>query len=343
MGADCSLRRCPNGTAWADFPTATDVAHASAECSNMGTCDRASGKCKCRQGFSGAACQLMRCPGGVESGKDCSGHGVCMTMRQAASTVDGYGMLRKTTYNLWDADKIFGCSCDPGWTGYDCSLRTCPLGDDPLETASGTNDEIQILDCLCGSGCAGSVQLSFRGQTTSAIAHGADATAIKTALEALRTIVSVSISLDAGTALCDTDGVATKITFTHQPGDLPDLIPYSASLSQTSGSPIFAVRVGGASSIYGSNPASVTGNREAKECSNRGICDRSSGECECSTLDGDNDNLWSSSNGAGGSVAKAAGARGDCGFASLTVTSCPTAETGTVCTPTVAFTIFDAF
>ena len=40
MGADCSLRRCPNGTAWADFPTATDAAHATAECSNMGISPR---------------------------------------------------------------------------------------------------------------------------------------------------------------------------------------------------------------------------------------------------------------------------------------------------------------
>ena len=24
-----------------------------------------------------------------------------------------------------------GCLCDDGWQGYDCSLRTCPYGDDP--------------------------------------------------------------------------------------------------------------------------------------------------------------------------------------------------------------------
>ena len=31
----------------------------------------------------------------------------------------------------WDADRIYGCFCDDGYEGYDCSLRSCPLGDDP--------------------------------------------------------------------------------------------------------------------------------------------------------------------------------------------------------------------
>jgi len=43
-GADCSLRFCPNGTAWADYSTAVDEAHAMAECSNMGICNRATAR-----------------------------------------------------------------------------------------------------------------------------------------------------------------------------------------------------------------------------------------------------------------------------------------------------------
>jgi len=31
--------------------------------------------------------------------------------------------------------QIFGCYCDPYYMGYDCSLRSCRLGDDPLTTA----------------------------------------------------------------------------------------------------------------------------------------------------------------------------------------------------------------
>ena len=33
------------------------MAHALAECSNMGLCDRATGKCRCFAGFEGEACQ----------------------------------------------------------------------------------------------------------------------------------------------------------------------------------------------------------------------------------------------------------------------------------------------
>ena len=35
-------------------------------------------------------------------------------------------------YDLWDADKDRSCTCDSPYTGGDCSLRACPVGDDPL-------------------------------------------------------------------------------------------------------------------------------------------------------------------------------------------------------------------
>ena len=57
-GADCNEHHCPLGVAWADKATGVDVALSGAtaathgtECSNRGTCDRASGKCSCKGGF----------------------------------------------------------------------------------------------------------------------------------------------------------------------------------------------------------------------------------------------------------------------------------------------------
>lgn len=35
-------------------------------------------------------------------------------------------------YKLWDSKKARSCTCDAGWTGYDCASRVCPKGDDPL-------------------------------------------------------------------------------------------------------------------------------------------------------------------------------------------------------------------
>jgi hypothetical protein len=43
-------------------------------------------------------------------------------------------------YRLWDKTHNQACKCDPRWTGDDCSLRKCPLGDDPL-TITTTDDQ----------------------------------------------------------------------------------------------------------------------------------------------------------------------------------------------------------
>ena len=48
---------CPAGKASADVATAYNKAHASAECSNKGLCDRSTGLCKCFLPFTGGACE----------------------------------------------------------------------------------------------------------------------------------------------------------------------------------------------------------------------------------------------------------------------------------------------
>jgi EGF-like domain len=57
-GADCSLRMCLFGAAWA-----TDAAnpHEHVECSNQGACNRATGECECHPGFTGRACSRSEC------------------------------------------------------------------------------------------------------------------------------------------------------------------------------------------------------------------------------------------------------------------------------------------
>ncbi len=59
----------------------------------------------------------VKCP------NDCSGHGTCVTSRQSGSRVYNRKALRQGHYNDWDADRIQGCVCQDGWTGYDCSER----------------------------------------------------------------------------------------------------------------------------------------------------------------------------------------------------------------------------
>ena len=60
-GITCQVRECPKGFAFFDEPTSSNTAHALAECSNAGICDRSTGFCKCNPLFTGAACQIKDC------------------------------------------------------------------------------------------------------------------------------------------------------------------------------------------------------------------------------------------------------------------------------------------
>jgi len=89
---DCSSRTCPSGRAWADIPSSSTTAHAYAECSNRGVCDRSSGLCACFDGFTGAACQRNKCP------NDCSGHGLCLSIKQLARSDSALPLGPNTFY-----------------------------------------------------------------------------------------------------------------------------------------------------------------------------------------------------------------------------------------------------
>ena len=60
-------------------------------------------------------------------------------MRETASEFNGFSLNRSVVYNLWDADQIYGCVCDHGWTGHACSQKLCEKGDDP-RTNVGTDE-----------------------------------------------------------------------------------------------------------------------------------------------------------------------------------------------------------
>lgn len=177
-GSSCSERTCPMGIAWWDEPTGTDTAHAMAECSNRGTCDRTTGLCTCAVGMTGNACQRLTCPGST-GGAACSGHGTCHSNRNLASLHRVEGVYVPFVYGddppagaTWDADKIYGCHCDHGrfegnfydFTGYDCSEMLCPTGDDPI--SEDQVNEVQTVRCIADGG---SFKLSFRGEKTEAI------------------------------------------------------------------------------------------------------------------------------------------------------------------------------
>lgn len=145
-GADCSLRTCPFGRAWAAAPSANNDHKQRIECSGKGTCDGKTGQCECDDGFWGEGCRRSKCP------DDCNGHGTCQSLRQFAddyshnadddlvsrqfgtpsnhpNTISHTGAKYE---DAWDADYNYGCKCDEGFRGASCNQIECPSNSDVI-------------------------------------------------------------------------------------------------------------------------------------------------------------------------------------------------------------------
>lgn len=70
-------------------------------------------------------------------------HGRCQSMAYFASVQDaGEGTVYAYGGGMWDADMMYGCNCDTGYSGPMCNLRDCAVGDDPL---TGT-EEVRAIE-----------------------------------------------------------------------------------------------------------------------------------------------------------------------------------------------------
>ena len=225
-GGDCTRRACPVGHAWQDIPGGTDAAHAEVECSGRGTCTEAAGRCLCDAGFGGQACERLKCK------DNCNDRGSCYSMRKFADRYFDAATTQSTYNDVWDADMVYGCVCDPPYYGYDCSQRSCPHGDDPLSTGQAV--EVQLVKC---TGTGGSFILYFNEyvrdgygvvHATPAISHAASAVQFQEALTAIPAIndVTVTFFTEGATACTTDDDQVASITFTQNFGDLPPLMAY---------------------------------------------------------------------------------------------------------------------
>jgi hypothetical protein len=231
------------------FPNAnSNEGHFYMECSNKGICDRKSGTCDCFDGYTGTACARASCPndcsghGTCESIKelaemrafDTNAHHAPST-RPANSDVghDYNAAIEESySYDLWDSDKTMGCKCDPVYYGADCSLKKCKYGVDPLyyDSTDGAIHQTTVVHLGSTGGDAGSLgvssvqtftctadggtfTLTHAGQTTATIAFGASTADVVTALEALSSVTSVTVSFDTGAAACANGGITSTLTF----------------------------------------------------------------------------------------------------------------------------------
>ena len=320
-GGDCALRECPQGPAWFSYPSAGETAHGRAECSNVGICDRTTGECTCDESYTGAACEYLQCPGGGT----CSGHGRCLSMRQLAeaarengeAVTRSYGTTRPNDNVNWDKDSVYGCHCDEGYEGFDCSLRSCPTGDD-IETPNEANvdpqqHEEQTVKCAAEEGY---MTFQFRDSVAAAeLPFDATAAQAKAHFESISTIDGVDVIFaDGVTTFCSPGNGddAVTIVFRGNLGDVPLLKLHDSSPSvviqppdnENDGSNVdelVMVREDNAEQTVLFVKESKTGTYENEECGNRGTCDYTTGLCTCFTG-------YGSSDGSG-----RMGNRGDCG------------------------------
>lgn len=240
-------------------------------------------------GYTGSACEIMACPG---EASQCSGKGTCLSMRRLATLATINGEPAGFTYgrtpnkpSTWDANKIMGCLCDDGYTGYDCSLRTCPYGDDPV-TVHNNRDEVQHIKCA-NSQSSGSIVFTFRKESSLPVPANTNMAGLKAALQSVKTIGNILVELvnqSKPDSLCLNGGNAVRIVFLTTHGDLPLIHAQPFGVDSVTVDKI------------------IPGNKEMIECSGRGICDRTTGKCECFSG-------YGSSDGHGNR-----GLRRDCGF-----------------------------
>ena len=245
MGADCSMRQCPKGKAWFDVPTEPETAHNFAECSNVGLCDRDAGICTCYPAYTGQACQYYVCPNA------CNGHGQCLSMKDLASNTrrGGGGLGWRYGANMlisnlnWDKDSVYGCYCDAGWEGPDCTMQTCPHGDNPV-TGLGDSPwrikqekEVQVLLCTAS---AGYFTLYFRNYVTVPLLWSSTVAQVSAEFNKLPSVNDVLVEFvndHAGVSACDEVGNNyMRFTFRQDLGDVPSIIAEVDPPQQVDGS-----------------------------------------------------------------------------------------------------------
>eukprot|EP00501_MAST-03F_sp_TOSAG23-6_P002522 GSMAST32.ASY1.ANO1.2659.1 assembled CDS len=314
-GPACEKRKCPMGKAWGDSAIGVDDAHNLAVCSNRGHCNTETGSCECLPGYEGDSCNRLSCPGTPV----CNGHGRCLSQQRMSQEI--FDMK----YNFWDADMIYGCVCDDLWEGYDCSLRTCPTGDDVMYVFQNLN-EIQYIKCDTQNSVFQKTHfyIGFRRHWTRAIHYDDSEADVTRKLEELPSIEKVLVTFQNQNDSASKQAQIIAIQFLRQFGDLPPLIvssptPHGPTVS-------VACKTENIWFQYGStNYVPIMGTKEESTCAGRGSCDTSSGNCTCYYP-------FQSSDGDGPRIPKAdsprtpnEGIRGECGFKSPNgaVYTCP--------------------
>ena len=265
--------------------------------------------------------EVLDCPRDPTTTVPCSGNGRCMTLSSIARDLHGLAYGSPTNPGLvptaWDGEQWSNCVCSakvsagytptgdpryplvgprgvisgsdaqsvplPGYTGYDCSQRNCPMGDTTSpRNPSGGQLAVQRVVCVGSNTTQANFTLGIFGQVTHPILVGMGAAQIKAAIEYPETIGNVSITFpnvqyDGIISACHPLANATTggflVTFLTEFGDLP----------------LMTTAVGTAASLY--HPLTITvstfrqGPNSNLECggTSMGTCNRATGLCNCAS------------------------------------------------------------
>merc|ERR1712224_13028 len=294
--------------------TTFDNQHAYRECGGRGLCDRSTGECKCFPSFTGEGCRRTTCP------NDCSGHGQCRTDANSfyylgqtpnapyGSNIPAYS--KTPGADTWGIHlpwlKYQQCHCDAGYEGDDCSLRQCPKGDDPeTDCQTDRGNDFQKLTCNYeGGATVAFFQLRFVDQfggeydtrpikiDTTGLEDFENANSIQDALEALPNFAIPEIEVDVKQDGAKQTSPEIEIYFTdgHNTGKQKLLQFINRAQCEHGAQPKFNVLTvnndagkGDISCTVEREDAFPANNvyREQATCSNRGICDQSTGLCNC--------------------------------------------------------------
>jgi len=276
ISSDCSRRSCPYERAWSGKSVYSDSypgdPHVYAECANRGKCNRLKGECECYPGYEGHACQRTSC--------NCK-NGRCMTIREI------YGQsndsLTSSSYDGWESNHVTSCVCDWGYTGPACEFRMCPKGFDPLQSYDNFRT-INITTYASDGYLGGYFTFSFNTFSFNFPANGNywSSTECKASFESLPNIESVScIQSD----ISDSGASQYQITFLEY-----SYLPHENNIYTNDGNPpLSSFKCSNSYITSGSNPLCTLSDvialsvPEYVYCSNRGICDPSTGNCACYT------------------------------------------------------------
>lgn len=278
---DCSLRTCQfartRGKVSASSSNIDFDVHGYEECAGQGVCNRKTGECECNDGFTGAACQRTACV------NDCSGHGECASVK---AFNPGY------TTSSWDAELTNVCKCDAGWEGASCDARMCPRGDDPLTPGTGSAvDEIQECKITASGGNINGGEFSvvftdWAGQKHESRPISATAATAQQIKEELQRIPNNKIqTIETSVAGLGTATVTFKVTFTgEEVSGSNGLLEVEIDDDSATGhkhirNPVVSSDGSATFTAVCTKPTAST--EEANVCSGRGVCDGTTGLCQC--------------------------------------------------------------